>query len=61
MVSAVIRIPCGEVAGVAPFVALVLWLLIAVYLFLALRYQFTPGWILLLGTGAITFSTCACG
>ena len=59
MLSVVIRVPCEEVASFASIAALLLWLSVPVYLYLALKYEFTPVWILLLVTGAFTFSTCA--
>ena len=59
MLSVVIRVPCQEVASFASIAALLLWLSVPVYLYLALKYEFTPVWILLLVTGAFTFSTCA--
>jgi hypothetical protein len=59
MLNVVIRVPCQEVASFASIAALLLWLSVPVYLYLALKYEFTPVWILLLVTGAFTFSTCA--
>ena len=57
----VIRVPCQAVASFASIAALLLWLSVPVYLYLALKYEFKPVWILLLITGAFTFSTCAPG
>lgn len=58
--SVVIHIPCGSVHSVAPLLALAGWGVVALLIRNALQTGRMPwGALLLFGSGAVAFTTCA--